>query len=124
MQTSMLPARQLEASETALSASIHVPPKFVTATEVNGQLTIGGGGADLSLNVSASQASVSVGIAPRLYLSDRLNLQGQLRAGLENMGPLAVVGLQSVPSGKMPFYVGGYGGVLRDTGPLVGGRIG
>ena len=128
VQTSMLPARQFDGGETALSASLHVPPRYYdTATELSGQFTAGlGGGGDLSLNVSASEAFVTVGVAPRMYLTDRLTLQGQVRAAnlSDDTHRLAVAGLQSVPSGQSPFYVGAYGGALEETGPLVGARVG
>lgn len=128
VQTSMLPAQQFDGGETALSASLHVPPRYYdTATELSGQFTAGlGGGGDLSLNVSASEAFVTVGVAPRMYLTDRLTLQGQFRAAnlSDDARRLAVAGLQSVPSGENPFYVGAYGGALEETGPLVGARVG
>lgn len=127
VQTSMLPARQLDDGETALSASINVPPKYATATEVSGQVTAGlRGRGDLSLNVSASEAFVTAGVAPRIYLTDRLNLQTQLRAAnlSEDSRLLTVAGLQSVASGEIPLYVGAYGGALGDTGVLIGGRVG
>lgn len=128
LQTSMLPARQLDTDENALSLSLNVPPRVVASSEINGQFTTGlEREGDLSLNVSVSPMVVSGGIAPRIYLNENVNLQGQLRGGtVPDFTLLAVAGLQSVPSGEMPFYVGAYGGTLREDRShlLIGGRVG
>lgn len=130
LQTSMLPAHQLDTGESALSASLNVPPSVaVFSSGVSGQFTTGlAAEGDLSINVSASPMVVSGGIAPRLYLSDNLNAQVQLRGGNmeEDFVLLSVAGMQTLPSEETPFYLGVYGGALSEdqTHPLIGARVG
>ncbi len=115
LQTSMLPARQIDRGEVVASGGLHVPT-LLYAPSVMGQATAGLGGGDLTANVGGSAFGLSAGAGGRLYLSPSTNLEAQSRLTVDGETPrwLATVGLQDVPRANEPFYygahVGGIGG--------------
>ena len=139
--TAMLPARQLAAGETVASLGVDAPGLGVLPRG-HGQLTVGTGGGDVSVNVGAS-AYLDVGVAGRYYLHEGLTAEAQLRTMVGFEAPLSpvtgIVGLQGVPTDDHPFYFGGHvGGVsgsdlrfsppdeeeTRVTYPIVGASVG
>ncbi len=119
VQTAMLPARQLDAGETAVSVAIH-EPGVLYVPWANGQLTYGLGGSDVSVNLGGSAGAVGGGLAGRAYLSDLVNAEGQVQLAevINARQGLLQGGLQGVPSEQHPLYVGGRLGLLRGTGVL------
>lgn len=141
VQTTTLPARQLDSGETVASGGINGPVPL----ELFGQVTTRVGKGDLSANLGLSSSSLLGGVAGRRYLGERINAQTQLRVGWNEQfaSLLAVGGVQSVPSAEMPLYVGIHGGTRtwiaepapegtagsfflpgKGLDPLVGGSVG
>ena len=113
VQTSMLPAQQLEGDETVAAVSLD-EPGFLYIPRANAQFTAGLGGGDLSLNVSGPP--LGAGLAGRYYLTPRLNAEAQVQTARgfdqEHGASLAMVGLQEVPTGDDVWYLGGQAGAI------------
>jgi len=127
----MLPAEKLETGETRASLSAGMPGALLYP-RVGAQVTWGFGGGDVTANVNATplpkQAVVGGGLAVRSYLTDDLSLEVQFQGAsfAGQAAGLALLGLQTIPSGEGGWYFGLQGGAVR--GPsgdvLVGGRRG
>jgi len=116
LQTSMLPARQLDRGEVVASGALHAP-SLLYIPSLMGQATAGLGGGDLTANVGGSALGLSAGTGGRLYLSPSTNLEAQSRVMVAGETPrwLATVGLQDVPRADEPLYYGAHvGGVGGD----------
>lgn len=119
VQTAMLPARQLDAGETAVSVTIH-EPGVLYVPWANGQFTYGIGRGDVSVNLGGSAGAFGGGVAGRAYLTPLVNAEAQAQMAdvINARQGLLHMGLQGVPSEQDPLYVGGRLGLLRGTGVL------
>lgn len=119
VQTAMLPARQLNADETAVSVTIE-EPGMLYVPRASGQLTYGLGGGDLSVNLGGTVGTFGGGVAGRTYLTDGVNaeIQAQMADVIGARQWLLQGGLQEVPSEENRLYIGGRLGVVQGTAPL------
>jgi len=145
VQTAMLPADRVEKGDTRASFGVGVPGALFVP-RLSAQVTRGLGGGDLTANLgvvpSSEQAIVGGGLAARSYLAVDMSIEAQLQGAVfsDRTAGLALVGLQTMPSGDGGWYVGAQTGVVRGpspdvlvdglgeertwTAPVVGGTVG
>ncbi|PSQ96820.1 MAG: hypothetical protein BRD55_05980 [Bacteroidetes bacterium SW_9_63_38] len=139
VQTALLPSGQLDGGETVVSANLD-EPGFLYIPRLNLQVTQGLGGGDLTGNVAGTLGMVGGGLAGRYYLTDAVNVEGQVQVqsvclSEETRQATVLLGGQQTTRPDDHLYLGGHAGGLygeellavqnkRHAYPLVGGTIG